>query len=258
MSTMEHGGSRAGALPMRPTVYFRTFGSFISWSGGRVAELVGGGAGPNQLRRQVSWLVGHSGSPVKWEALRSIAGGYGMVVRQRPFYVVLGLIGMLRRWGLESALLRGPHVLTLMPSALWGTDGDELEQLLQLADEHEQAGDPSGAIRALELAATHCGDHLGHRYLEELVDALPPDAPLCAQASYWSGRQREALHRLACLCIASDERRRHQQGLTMAKRALRLDGITASDYLLAAQAATRCGQPAVASAFQQKASQLKT
>lgn len=247
----------AGWRISRPKIYVRILGKTIPRVGGQEPKLQGNGAGPHQLRRQLGWLIGFCGKPVSWVALREIAGGHNRPgPLARPFYMVSGLIQMLRRWGLGPALVQDPRQLTLRRHASWATDTDELAALAAVADASLRAGDMAGAIAALELAIPHCGDEHGHRFLAELVDPLTPGHPLRGHAGHWTGVQREVIHRLARLCLAEGGRERAQQALDVARLALELDGAGRPDYYLAADAADACGQPAVAAMYRRQGDRL--
>jgi hypothetical protein len=237
----------------RPWVYIRTLGRTVAHVGGQIQQFVGNGAGQHQLRRQLGLAVGCCGRPVNWQALRSAAGW-----QQRPeppvnpFYMVKGLVQMLRRWGMGEALVTSRNQLTLLRHPAWGTDTDELAALIAAAEDCLRAGDTTSAIAALELAVPHCGDEHGHRYLAELLDVLPPTDPLHGRAASWSGVQRGALHSLARLCLAEDTRERCIQALDVARLALDIDGVSRADYDLAADAAEACGQLQVAAMYRRQ------
>lgn len=241
----------------RPRVYIRTLGWTMVYVDGELQKLAGNGAGQHQLRRELSLFVGCCDRPVSRQALRGVAG-----IQQRPephvnpFYMVNGLVQMLRRWKLSDALVVTRSQLTLLPHPSWGTDTDELAALVAAAETSVQTGDSASAIAALELAVPHCGDEHGHRYLAELLDVLPPAHPLHGRAAYWSGAQRSALHRLARLCLAAGTRERCAQALDVARLALEIDGVSRADYYLAADAADACGQPAVAAMYRRQGNGL--
>lgn len=237
----------------RPKVYVRTLGKIIPLVGGQMPKLKGNGAGPHQLRRQLGLLIGFCGKPVSWAALRDMAGGRPRPEPPvRPFFMVGGLVHMLRRWGMGPALVQGVRQLTLLRHSSWATDTDELTALAAAADLSLLAGDTAGAIAALELAIPHCGDEHGHRFLAELVDSFAPGHSLRGQAGHWSGVQREVVHRLARLCLAEGGRERAQQALDVARLAFDLDGAGRADFYLAADAADACGQPAVAAMYRRQ------
>lgn len=246
----------SGASP-RPLVYIRTLGTLMARVGGRVPPFKGNGAGRRQLRRQLGWLVGHCNRPVTWQSLREIAGGQERAVPlARPFYMVAGLVQMLHRWDMGAALLRGYRQMTLVTHSCWGTDTDELIALVDAAEERAHGGDTGAALALLERAAAHCGDRHGHRFLAELVDQLPPTHLLHAKASYWTGVQREALHRLTRLCLDTGERGRARQAMATSRQAMALDGCSRADFYLAAEAAEACGMAAVAKQHRRAGDQL--
>lgn len=142
----------------RPRVYIRTLGWTMVYVDGELQKLAGNGAGQHQLRRELSLFVGCCDRPVSRQALRGVAG-----IQQRPephvnpFYMVNGLVQMLRRWKLSDALVVTRSQLTLLPHPSWGTDTDELAALVAAAETSVQTGDSASAIAALELAVPHCG-----------------------------------------------------------------------------------------------------
>lgn len=246
MSESETVQGDADRTTLRPLVYIRTLGTIAARVGERVPTLKGNGAGQHQLRRQLGWLVGHCNLPVSWRTLRQVAGGQERTdPLVRPFYMVTGLIQMLRRWSLGAALMQGNKQLTLVPHAAWGTDTDELSALVEAAETAQLLGDMEGALATLERAALHCG----HLFLAELVEPLPPTHALRAQASYWTGMQRETLHQLARLCLATGNQVRARQALATAKRVIALDGRGRLDFYLAAETAEACGKPFVAAQY---------
>lgn len=241
----------------RPHVYIRTFGQIRAWVGGRLATLSSGGVGRHQLRRQLGWLVGHRGIPVSLRQFGEIAGGRARVALKRPPYRVQGLLKMLREWGLGVALLLGDrYTLTLVPHELWGTDTDELEQLLALAEAQTLEGNREIALVTLEQAALHCLHNDGVRHLHELLEDGLPNAHIRARSAYWSGVQRDTLRALATLCLYSDDRQRHRQALAVAVRATELYGAGRAELLLAGQAADRLGRPLLGDDFRRRANQL--
>lgn len=114
MSTVQAERDGVGWRIARPGVYIRTLGQTMASVGGQLQKLTGNGAGQHQLRRQLGLTVGCCDTPVSRLELRTIAGGHHRPEPPvNPFYMVNGLVQMLRRWGLGAALVLSGQRLTL-------------------------------------------------------------------------------------------------------------------------------------------------
>lgn len=249
---IDHRDHQAVLQPSAAPIIIHTFGPLRASRSGAELPIAGGGVGRGQLVRQLDFLLFNLGRRVFRSDLVAVAR-WRKQRRRRPGFVVSGLCTMLRAWGLGPALSVEATHITLRRHPCWRSDGDLLRERLDQAYAFERAGDQTSAIACLATAVELCTG----TYLED-VDGDVSFSGLADEARTWCAYQREAIARLARLCLRDAIPQNRTAGVALADRLLRHCGlIRAEDYDIAAEAANLAGVHRLAAIYTERARRLR-
>jgi hypothetical protein len=239
---MEIGTRQAGRSPQghRHTVFIGTIGELRVTTRAVIDPWVGGGIGRRQLKLMWSYLVAHVGRPVDREDLAAIANPKWRSLI-KPQNLPAGLLNMLQRWGIRTAIHKGERTITLRRHASWISDVDLIQRYSSIALDLQRAGNQAGALELFRRAAKYCGGIYLPGFVVENYD-------LTAAQQHWEHYQRDVLHRFIRLCLAVH---RLAWAQAAAEKLTTLGDLTHDDCLLLAEVYAAVGHPQLAEYYRQ-------